>query len=201
MEIPVNEEVVTATSPRPLVAAVQNTQRMQELLTNLGLEGTDLDPNENLQLESLVEEFSDLFAMSTFELGCTSLVKHQINTGDHKPIKQLPRRVPHFLKEEVSHHVQEMLDNGVIVSSYNLWASSVILVAKKKGTTHFSVDYRKMKSITKMDVYPLPRIDDSLDLLAECKYFTTLDLASGYWQAGMSLDSQEKIAFVTCDGL
>jgi len=177
MEIPVNEEVVTATSPKPLVAAVQ---RMQELLTNLGVEGTDLDPYEKLQLESLVEEFSDLFAMSSSELGCTSLVEHQINTGDHKPIKQLPRRVPHFLKEEVSHHVQEMLDNGVIVSSYSLWASPVVLVAEKNGSTHFSVDYRKLKSITKMDVYLLSRIDDLLDLLAECKYFTTLDLASGY---------------------
>ena len=53
MEIPVNEEVVTATSPKPLVAAVQ---RMQELLTNLGVEGTDLDPYEKLRLESLVED-------------------------------------------------------------------------------------------------------------------------------------------------
>ena len=94
MEIPVNEEVATATSPKPLVAAVQNTQRMQELLTNLGLEGTDLNPYEKLQLESLVEEFSDLFAMSSSELGCTLVVKHQIKTGDHKSIKQLPRRFP-----------------------------------------------------------------------------------------------------------
>ena len=165
--IPVSEEVVTATSPKPLVAAVQNTQRMQELLTNLGLEGTDLDPYEKLQLESLVEEFSDLFAMSSSELGRTSLVEHQINTGDHKPIKQLPRRVPHFLKEEVSHHMQEMLDNGVIVPSYSPWASPVVLVAKKDGSTRFCVNYRKLNSITKMNVYPLPWIDDSLDQLVE----------------------------------
>ena len=54
---------------------------MQELLTNLGQEGTDLDPYEKLQLESLVEEFSDLFAMSSSELGCTSLVEHQGTTN------------------------------------------------------------------------------------------------------------------------
>ena len=97
--------------------------------------------------------------------------------------------------------MQEMLDNGVIVPSYSPWASPVVLVAKKDGSTHFCVDYRKLNSITKMDVYPLPWIDDSLDLLAECKYFTTLDLASDYWQVGMSQDSQEKTAFVTSDGL
>ena len=107
------------------------------------------------------------------------MVEHHINTGDHRPIKQLPRRVPHFLKEEVSRHVQEMLDNGVIVPSHSPWASPVVLVAKKDGSTRFCVDYRKLNSITKMDVYPLPRIDDSLDLLCECRYFSTLDLASG----------------------
>ena len=46
-----------------------------------------------------------------------------------------------------------------------------------------------------------PRIDDTLDSLAEQKYFTTLDLASGYWQVGMSDDSQEKTAFTTHCGL
>ena len=63
-----------------------------------------------------------------------------------------------------------------------------MLVAKKDGTTCFWVDYRRLNVITKMDVYPLPRIDDSLDLLVECCYFT-LNLASGYWQVRMSKDS------------
>jgi len=69
------------------------------------------------------------------------------------------------------------------------------------GSTRFYVDYRKLNSITKMDMYPLPRIDDSLDLLCECRYFSTLDLASGYWQVGMDQDSLEKTAFVTSNGL
>ena len=52
-----------------------------------------------------------------------------------------------------------------------------------------------------MDVHPLPRIDDSLDQLAVSSYFSTLDLASGYWQVGMSVESQEETAFVTWNGL
>ena len=52
-----------------------------------------------------------------------------------------------------------------------------------------------------MDVFPLPRIDDTLDLLSKAKYFTTLDLASGYWQVEMSPDSREKTAFITHSGL
>ena len=142
-----------------------------------------------------------MFLLSSAELGHASLVEHHINTGDHQLIKQLPRRVPHFLKVKVSQHVQEMLDNGVIVPSHSPWGSPIMLVTKKDGTTHFCVDYRKLNAITKMDMYPLPRIDDSLDLLSGCSYFSTLDLASGYWQVGMSRDSQEKTVFITSNGL
>ena len=131
----------------------------------------------------------------------TLLVEHSINTGDHLPIKQLPRRIPHFLRAKVSQHVEEMLEQNVITPSHSPWASPVVLVAKKDGSTRFCVDYRKLNAITKMDVHPLPRIDDSLDQLAGSCYFSTLDLASGYWQVGMSEESREKTAFVTWNGL
>jgi len=63
------------------------------------------------------------------------------------------------------------------------------------------VDYRKLNSVTIQDVYPLLRIDESLDALAGSKYFNTLDLLSGYWQVPLSPDAQEKTAFITRDGL
>jgi len=63
------------------------------------------------------------------------------------------------------------------------------------------VDYRKLNSVTIQDAYPLPRIDESLDALAGSKYFSTLDFLSGYWQVPLSPDAQEKVAFITRDGL
>ena len=69
------------------------------------------------------------------------------------------------------------------------------------GQLVFCVDYRKLNSATKLDVHPLPRIDESLDLLCGTKYFTSLDLASGYWQVGMAPEAQEKTTFTTHDGL
>jgi len=65
----------------------------------------------------------------------------------------------------------------------------------------FCVDYRKLNSVTIQDAYPLPRIDESLDALASSKYFSALDLLSGYWQVPLSPDAQEKAAFITRDGL
>ena len=90
-----------------------------------------------------------------------------------------------------------MLEQGVVTHSHSPWASLIVLVAKNDGSTRFCVDYQKLNGITKMDVHPLPRIDESLDQLASSSYFSTMDLASGYWQIGMSEESQEKTASAT----
>ena len=77
----------------------------------------------------------------------------------------------------------------------------VVLVKKKDGTHRFCVDYRQLNSITKTDNFRLPRIDDLLDQLGKSKYFSSIDLASGFWQIQMHPSSQEKTAFVTLQGL
>ena len=75
--------------------------------------------------------------------------------------------------------------------SQSPWASPIVLV-KKDGDLRFCVDYRQLNRVTKQDVYPLPRIDDTLDLLSDSRFFMTLDLASGYWQVAMDPESKEK---------
>ena len=72
---------------------------------------------------------------------------------------------------------------------------------KKDGSVRFCIDYRKVNNITRKDVYPLPRIDDTLDTLSGAKWFSTLDLLSGCWQAEVTAEDQKKTAFVTWDDL
>ena len=88
--------------------------------------------------------------------------------------------------------VRGMLEQGVIEPLKCPWASPVVLVKKRDGSYRFCENYRQLNNITKMDVFPLPRIDDTLDLLSKAKFFTTLDLASGYWQVKMHMESREK---------
>ena len=71
----------------------------------------------------------------------------------------------------------------------------MVLVSKKDGGLHFCIDYRQLNQVTKLDEFPLPRIDDTLDQLAGAKFFTTLDLATGYWQVATDPSDQEKTAF------
>ena len=94
-----------------------------------------------------------------------------------------------------------MLEKDVIQPTNSPWASPVVLVWKKDGSMRFSVDYRKVNSITRKDAYPLPRVDDTLDTLAGSQWFSTLDLLSGYWQVEVHPEDPQKTAFCTPDGL
>ena len=129
------------------------------------------------------------------------MVTHKIDTEQHNPIKQQPRRTSFVHREKIVQLVNDMLKQGVIKPSTNAWASPVVLVPKKDGNLWFCVDYRRVNAITKKDVYPLPRIDDILDTLGQAHYFSTLDLASGYWQIEMDPATKDKSAFTTHAGL
>ena len=77
----------------------------------------------------------------------------------------------------------------------------VVMVRKKNSSHRFCVDYRGLNAVTKTDMFPLPRIDDLLDQLGGAKFFSTLDMASGFWQIQMDPHSREKTAFATPHGL
>ena len=97
--------------------------------------------------------------------------------------------------------VTEMLTGGQIEPSDSPWSSPVVLVTKKDGGTRFCVDYRRLNDVTVKDACPLPWIDDTLDMLAGKQWFSTLDLASGYYQVSLSQEARVKTAFATHSGL
>ena len=176
-------------------------ERVRTLWEALQLQESWLSPAELTRLKQLIAEYADIFALDSSELGYTEAAYHSIDTGDHPPIRQMARRAPFTLRKKIDDMVDETLERGVIQPSKSSWASPVVLVAKKDGSTRFCIDYRKLNAVTKLDVFLLPSIDDSLDSIANAKYFTTLDLAPGYWQVPLDAQSREKTAFTTHSGL
>ncbi|KAM7284945.1 retrovirus-related Pol polyprotein from transposon 17.6 [Ixodes scapularis] len=165
----------------------------------------DIDPelpaSKRRQLVDLLAEYSDCFSTSS-KVRQTPMAKHRIITDDDAlPVHQSPYRVSLKERKVIQDQVQEMLDDDIIQPSRSPWASPVVLVKKKDGTLRFCVDYRRLNAVTKKDVYPLPRIDDTLDRLRHSRYFSSMDLKSGYWQIEVDERDREKTAFVTPDGL
>ena len=158
---------------------------------------SSLDTAEKDKTTKLLE-FSDVFSE---ELGLIDVTKHTVNTGDHPPIKQRPRRLPYVYRDEANQHIRDILAQNIIRPSSSPWSSPIVLVRKKDGQLRFCVDYRKLNQVTKNDAHPLPRIDDTLDALKNARLFSTLDLRSGYWQIPIDPKDQAKTAFVTHNGL
>ena len=162
---------------------------------------TGLTESQQEEVVALLTEFANVFASSPDDLGRTSVAQHCINTGNTRLIRQNPRRLPLSQRETAEEEIEKMLKHGVIEPSSSPWASPVVLVRKKDGSTRFCVDYRLVNAATIKDSYPLPRMDDSIDALSGSSWFSTLDLASGYWQVEVEERDRPKTAFTTGSGL
>ena len=174
----------------------------QEVLWSLVSKvGKHVSAVEKERMFALLQEYADVFSFASSDLGRTSVLQHRIDTGNAAPVYLPPRRVPQARREEVRRLLQEMLHSGVVEPSEGPWSSPIILAKKKDGSLRFCVDYRKVNAITRKDAYPLPRVDDTLDMLGGSEFFSTLDLASGYWQVEVAPEDRAKTAFTTFDGL
>ena len=143
----------------------------------------------------------DLLAKKDSDLTQTSTVEMKIPTGSHPPIHQRPYRTPLNSRKIIDQAMSDMLSADIIERSRSSWAFPVVIVEKKDGSSRFCVDYRKLNKITKPIAQPIPLIDDIINRLSGAKYFSSLDLKSGYWQVQMNEADKEKTAFTCHKGL
>jgi hypothetical protein len=172
------------------------TKRIQGL--KMGLKQ---DSTQAKQLQTLIYNNRDLFSCNEYDLGVTGVTEHQIDTGHATPIKQQPYKAPASLRSEMERQIDSMKRKGIIKDSNSLWASPVIMVKKKSGEWRFCVDYRRLNSVKIKDSYPLTRMDETIQVLSGARFFSVVDLASGYWQVKVKSSDQPKTAFVTNSGL
>lgn len=150
------------------------------------------------QLEDLMLEWP---SVCTHEIGQSSLVKHRIITTNEVPVRKRAYKVSADKQRFIDSEVKDLLAKEIIQPSISPWASPVVVVPKKDGSSRLCVDYRGLNAKTYLDAYPMPQIQDILESLHGATVFSTLDLKSGYWQVEMEKDSIQKTAFVTSAGL
>ena len=170
---------------------------VNECTNDLGfkIDTKNLTPEQVKRVQQVLGNWSQVFSKGPTDIGCTNLLKHKIVLEDSNPFKQSYRRIPPGLYEEVRQHIKEMLDAKVIRESESPFSSNVVLVRKRDGSLRFCIDWRQLNARTRKDAYNLPRFDDIVDSLSGAKYFSKLDLRSGYWNVDVEEEDKHKTAF------
>ena len=155
-----------------------------------------LPPEWKERVTGLLNSMPEVFSQHDIDFGHTNKVKHHIKLTDNTPFKHRPRPIhPHDV-DAVKKHLQELLDSGVIRESESPFASPIVVVRKKNGSVRLCIDFRKLNSQTIKDAYALPNLEEVFSLLTGSKWFSVLDLKSGYYQVEMEEADKQKTAFV-----
>ena len=153
------------------------------------------------QLKTLLLGNMDIFVEKDTELTMTNVTEMRINTQDHPPTYQAPRRPPLAYREALEKQIQDMLAANVIRRSNSPWMSPVLLVPKKDGSLRLCVDFRKLNAITVRPAASIPSADDIFFALGKSKFRTCLDMKQGFWQIPIREEDKEKTAFGTDAGI
>ena len=193
---------ITTTPVNHIIAEDRSSENnIPSHMTELYSQGCEhLNSDQCQSLKKLLCEHSNLFSKHSGDIGHTNLVEHEIDTGDTRPFKQQPYRIPLAKRLHAEAEIQKMADEGIIEPSTSPWCSPIVMASKKDGSIRFCLDFRKLNSFTLKDSKPLPRIDDTLDALSGSEWFSTMDLKSGFWQVGLSEKDRPKTAFSTFGG-
>ena len=161
----------------------------------LSLDDSVLTEEQKQQVHHFLTKWESIFLKSPTDLSCSKLVEHEVRLENEQPFKKPYRRILPTLIQEGREHLNDMHEIEAIRPSKRPFSSNVVIVRKKNGTIRFCIVYRKLNQRTIKDAQAIPRVDDTLHLLAGAKYFSTLDLKSGYWQVELKETDKSKTAF------
>lgn len=156
-----------------------------------------LPPEWKERVSKKLNAMPEVFSHHDLDFGCTNHVRHHINLHDNTPFKHRARPIHPQDIAAVRKHLQELLHAGVIRESESPFSSPIVVVKKKNGDIRLCIDYRKLNLQTIKDAYALPILEESFSALTGSKWFSVLDLKSGYYQIEMQEEDKAKTAFVT----
>ena len=140
-------------------------------------------------------EHHHIFSLDKNEIGCMDTAEHIIELMDDEPFKERFQWIALPLLEEVRENLQDMLDGGAIRPSKSPWCNAIVLVLKKDGTLRFCIDFWRLNARTKKDSFPLPHMQETMESMIGARFFSSMDLKSGFWQVRMLEKSRQYTAF------
>ena len=153
-----------------------------------------MEENKDKALNLLVE-YHDIFVLEDGEMGCTKAAEIKIEVTDPRPFKERLMNIPSGLLDEVKEHLDHMLVVGANKPSKSAWSNTVVLVSKNDGGFRFCINFQKLNAQTRKDTFLLPQIHDTIDALSGSKYYTTVNLLSGFRQTPMEESSKQYTTF------
>ena len=123
-------------------------------------------------------------------------VESKIDTGNARPVASRGYRNPKLSDPAFRQQILEWEDIGIVEKSTSAWAAPVLVVPKKSGAFRTVIDFRGLNKLLAKEENPVPRVMDVLDTLGGAKYFTSLDLTSGYYQLSVREEDRHKTAFM-----
>ncbi|SAL96908.1 hypothetical protein [Absidia glauca] len=177
---------------------IQTEQQPLDINQMEKLQVGDVPSDIRESLLKLLSEFQDVFDWHNDRMGRTTLLDHEILLKENTPpIRHRPYRMAPVEQEYLKKELDRLCDLGIIKPANTPFTAPIILVKKKNGDYRMVVDYRKLNAQTKVDAYPLPKIDDLIDELGNSRIFSALDLRSGFHQVPLKQNSKELTGFVT----
>ncbi|GFX56913.1 retrovirus-related Pol polyprotein from transposon 412 [Trichonephila clavipes] len=173
-----------------------HAQLMQISAENLQ-EELDLRHVENRQIKKELEKL--ILDYKPEKTGSTD-VTMRIILKDEEPVIQPPRRLAFTERQEVNKQIEEWLNEDIIRPSSSDYASPIVMVKKKDGSSRMCIDYRKLNQKLAKDKFPLPLIEDVLDTLQEAKVYSTLDLRNGFFHVDVDEVCRKYTSFIVPDG-
>jgi transposase InsO family protein len=168
---------------------------------------THLTTTQQDALMQLMMKFNDRFSLKGENMERTDSVQHEIDTRDRHPFRERLRQYSPAIQDIIASEVESMIKQGVVVPSRSPYASNLLLVRKPDPSSEGGVKNRvcasfvRLNSDTEKDSYPLPNIQYIFDRIGRSKWFTTMDLLSGFWQVMIKPEHRHKTAFITVRGL
>lgn len=171
-----------------------NVENDSSIDVDIGDSGTTLHQNE-----LVMQAYNDYISADEPDL---PEIQHTMTicVTKEQPFYFSPRRYSFKEQNEINEIVKDLLQKDIIRESTSPYSSRIVLQNKKDGTKRMCIDFREINKRTVRDVHPLPLIDDQLDQLRGKRYFSLIDLKSGFHQVNLDEDSRKYTAFVTASG-